>query len=561
VTDTVTVTAEPFVGHVVLDAPAEHPTLGFEQIATALATIVLTSEPRFAVGIFGGWGSGKSTLMDEIERRVVGDDRALAVRFNAWRYEREPHLIVPLLDTIRARLSEQAASPRHRGAEGERMRGIARRIGRVVRALARATSVEVGITGIGSVSLDAGQAIDELSPPSGDPATSAQSLYFAAFEELAGAFAEVERASLSRIVVFVDDLDRCLPTSALTMLESMKLFFDMPGFVFVVGLDERAVEAAVRTKFTTLPVRADRDELNRQIEREYLKKIFQVPYTLPAMAPGQLGDLLLWLDRYGRLGDLQRCDLRDRVRRYLRYVATEGRINPREIKRYLNAYTIRRMVRPDLDPDTVLALQTIDFRGDWDQIYEDVVLAEPDVFVEVLGRFRDGDGHAFENLWPQVGVLPLELSEFLRSAEAAALAQTKDIERYLSFIETTRSSQAWVRDAMRDVGTLRQHVRDVPPTLRFASPAARELAEHVKDVLGRLAGYHQQVSGRFGQALEAPLAKLHHLLTILAPSTVEEARATTTEELELWRRDVRAQIDGLQQELRLIRRSSAFAPG
>src|SRR5690242_12004829 len=92
----------PFLGHVVLDGPAEHPTLGFEQIAGALATIVLTSEPRFAVGIFGGWGSGKSTLMDEMERRVLDADGAIVVRFNAWRYEREPDLIVPLLDTIRA---------------------------------------------------------------------------------------------------------------------------------------------------------------------------------------------------------------------------------------------------------------------------------------------------------------------------------------------------------------------------------------------------------------------------------------------------------------------------
>ena len=558
---TATVGTEPFIGHVVLDAPAEHPTLGFEQIATALATIVVTSEPRFAVGIFGGWGSGKSTLMDEIERRVAADERAMVVRFNAWRFEREAHLIVPLLDTIRGELSERAASDRRQGAESERMRGIARRIGRVVRALARATSVEIGVAGIGTVAVDAGRAIDELSPPSGDTAASAQSLYFAAFQELAGAFAEVERANLARIVVFVDDLDRCLPTSALTMLESMKLFFDMPGFVFVVGLDERAVEAAVRTKFTAAPLRPGREELNQQIEREYLKKIFQVPFTLPAIAPGQLVDLLNWMDRYGQLGDLQRRDLRDRVRRYLRYVATDGRINPREVKRYLNAYTIRRMVRQDLDPDTMLALQTIDFRGDWNEIYEDVVLAEPDVFVEVLGRFREGDAHAFENLWPQLGVLPLELSEFLRSPEAAPLAGSRDIERYVSFIETTRSGQNWVRDAMRDVGTLRQHIRDAPATLRFASPAARELAEHLKDVLGRLAGYHQQTGGRFGPSLDAPVANLRRLLNVLAPSTPDEPMETTAEELDRWRQEFRASIDGLQQELRLIRRSSAFAPG
>lgn len=47
-------TARQFVGHIVLDVPAEHPTLRYTQIAQALATIVQVSEPRFAVGIFGG---------------------------------------------------------------------------------------------------------------------------------------------------------------------------------------------------------------------------------------------------------------------------------------------------------------------------------------------------------------------------------------------------------------------------------------------------------------------------------------------------------------------------
>ena len=58
--------------------------LGSKEIAEALAAIVLASEPRFAVGIFGVWGSGKSTLMDEIERLVVQQQQhqAIVARFN-----------------------------------------------------------------------------------------------------------------------------------------------------------------------------------------------------------------------------------------------------------------------------------------------------------------------------------------------------------------------------------------------------------------------------------------------------------------------------------------------
>lgn len=57
--------------HILLDVPAKHPTLGFTRIGTASASIIGNSEPRLAIRIFGGWGSGKSTLMEEIGRQVT----------------------------------------------------------------------------------------------------------------------------------------------------------------------------------------------------------------------------------------------------------------------------------------------------------------------------------------------------------------------------------------------------------------------------------------------------------------------------------------------------------
>lgn len=546
-----------FVGHIVLDVPAENPTLSFGQIAEALASIVLASEPRFAIGIFGSWGSGKSTLMYQIERLVAErQNRAIVVQFNAWRYEREPHLIIPLLDTMRAALSEWAARPENTGIKSDRVSDIARRVGRVVRALVRATSLNVGLPGAVSFTVEPGKALDEMTAEPTDAAASPQSLYYAAFQELSAAFTDVRNAGLSRIIVFVDDLDRCLPEQALAVLESMKLFFDMPGFVFVVGLDQQVVESAAQAKFVMQQGNGGSESSN-QAEREYLKKIFQVPYTLPAMVPGQLAELLAWLAEHGQLGDVQRQDLQQRVRNYLQYVAAEGRINPREVKRFINAYTLNRMIRPDLNPDTVLALQAFGFRDDWEQVYEDIVLSEPDLFVEALGRFRGGDSHAFEDLWQNIGVLPLELSEFLRSDEATALAATEDLERYVTLLETTRSTQSWVKHAMHDVGLLRRHIREISPALQFGGTDARDEAVKLKDILGRLGNYH---SGADAARLESPLEKLKSLVKVLAPSTTSQAspEETEREQLEQWRADAAAEADALLQELRLIRRSSAF---
>jgi len=95
------------------------------------------------------------------------------------------------------------------------------------------------------VKYDVGKAIDALSAEPEQP----QSLYVAAYRELKQAFEDLRARGVAKIVVFVDDLDRCLPDNALDVLESMKLFFDLLGFVFVVSLDETIVERAVRTRF------------------------------------------------------------------------------------------------------------------------------------------------------------------------------------------------------------------------------------------------------------------------------------------------------------------------
>ena len=47
-----------------------------------------------------------------------------------------------------------------------------------------------------------------------------------------GEISEQEPREL-RIAVFIDDLDRCLPEKAIEMLESIKLFLDIPGYIFL----------------------------------------------------------------------------------------------------------------------------------------------------------------------------------------------------------------------------------------------------------------------------------------------------------------------------------------
>ena len=434
--------SSPRIGKILLDTPSETPALGFGETAKALAQLIIRSEPRFAIGIFGNWGSGKTTLMEAMKRRLLRNKSVVAVEFNAWRFEREPQLLVPLLDTVRAAIVRWSAN--QDPANGEQVRRIARRIGRVVRVLASGLSGQVGLPGGLGVSYDVGKALDTLNDGSDQP----QSVYVAAFQELSESFGQLRKIGATRVVVFIDDLDRCLPVSALEVLESMKLFFDLEGFVFVVGLDEKVVQRAVRARFRDVATvgrtlaseqgsSQDEPPSTREFERlenDYLEKIFQVPYHVPPMLADDLDALLLSMYREAKLGRYQLKEFNELVRPYLDFVAVERLVNPREVKRYLNAYTVQTSVRPKLNKNVVLALQTLTFRYDWQSMY-DAILTDSILFVDALGRYRGGEESAFEDLSPELVALPPDLADYLRSGSADPLETQLSLDSYLSSLE------------------------------------------------------------------------------------------------------------------------------
>lgn len=455
---------------ILIDSPSVKPSLGFEATATALAQIIRDSPPRFAVGIFGNWGSGKTTLMHEIDRKL--GSTVVSVQFNAWRYEREPQLLIPLLDTVRGALVEWAAE---KDADTrERVRSAARKVGRIIRGLAAGLSGEVGLPGAVKVTYDVGKSIDALTM-SGEP-EQPQSLYVAAFRELSQTFTDLGAHGVAKIVVFVDDLDRCLPDNALDVIESMKLFFDLPGFVFVVGLDEEVVQRAVRTRFPEMSAPAAGTAAasagvavtpDTQLARDYVEKIFQVPYRLPPMVAEQLNDLLEAMYNEAKLSQVQLSDFRQRVAAHLQYVAVRGQINPREVKRFLNTYTLQTLVRPHLQRDIVLPLQTLAFRYDWRALY-DAILTDSILFSDALTRYRNGDDRAFEDLSPELGTVQDELATYLRSAAVAALASAESLDPYVTSLESTGRTPAWLTSAYREIGRLRLEIRRIraidPPT-------------------------------------------------------------------------------------------------
>jgi predicted KAP-like P-loop ATPase len=91
-------------GTIITDDISSSPILDFNDYVTALTKIIKNSDPKFSIGIYGEWGTGKTTLMRSIYNTLTENNEnksIIPVWFNAWRYEREEQFaIIPLLKTI-----------------------------------------------------------------------------------------------------------------------------------------------------------------------------------------------------------------------------------------------------------------------------------------------------------------------------------------------------------------------------------------------------------------------------------------------------------------------------
>ncbi|MBI4556069.1 MAG: SUMF1/EgtB/PvdO family nonheme iron enzyme [Candidatus Hydrogenedentes bacterium] len=297
--------------------------LNYSSTARVLAEAAIATSNPLTIGVFGEWGTGKTSLMRLIQEEVAANKRAVAVWFNAWQYEKEEHLIVPLVATINKGL--------HRSWPAEIAEGATKLIS-ALRAIASGFSIK-GKVGIPLIS----EAEVNLSPESlitryqelTKDSVLAPSLYFDAFEKLKECAGS---SAAPRIVVLVDDLDRCFPDKAVALLEGIKLVLHQPGFAFVLGLNDVIIEAFIKTKYVK-----DYDIPGKLFE-DYLDKMVQVKMVVPKRATGDMTKYIGHLLDEGKIFEENKEDV-------IPLIADACKHNPRSIVRLLNRIIVTSRIR------------------------------------------------------------------------------------------------------------------------------------------------------------------------------------------------------------------------
>ena len=307
------------------DNETEIDLLGFEHLANAVVSIVRRDDLLPAtIGVYGDWGGGKSSLLKIVQKQLEEDEAVIVLSFNGWLFEDYENAKTALMGSILEELlNHRKILPKAKD--------------KIKKLLKRVNGFKLA-AGVGKIALGLSTGVAPLVASGGWDFLSLLSLVKgnskdAKFAELKDAieekdkkeeeeeadrrrqirefrtdFAELlDEASIKKLVVIIDDLDRCLPDTIIDTLEAIKLFLFVKNTAFILGADEYLVKYAVRKRFPELP--GERAEVGR----DYLEKLVQFPVRVPPLGRAAMETYiaLLFTDLAAELSDEQRHQARE----------------------------------------------------------------------------------------------------------------------------------------------------------------------------------------------------------------------------------------------------------
>lgn len=320
---------------VVPDDFSDEDEIGYIEHGAGLVEMIrsVQSKGSFTIGVFGQWGEGKTSMLRQIERRLNFIDtekekEILTVWFNPWQFTGEEHIIIPFFHTLVSYLEEYKCKKGKNVAKG--FLNFLTELAHVPIALAYGMEGKVKIPLLLETKFSFKNIIEEsrrkkqgIENKSGTGIKKLVDKYESVYYRLISKLQEVSRGLKLKIVVFIDDLDRCLPEKAVELLEGLKVLLDLSGFVFVIGVAREVVEQGVRVRYKDL-YSYDAGGV-AFLEHDYLDKIIQFPLTLP---PPDVDLLKSMVEKY--LKDITEAGP------YLETIQKSLGTNPRCLKRAIN---------------------------------------------------------------------------------------------------------------------------------------------------------------------------------------------------------------------------------
>jgi len=368
--------------------------LGFKVHADLIKEVIKDdSLLPITIGVFGDWGSGKSSILKIASEQLNQlDDGTFVLYFNGWLFEGYDDAKAALLESIIKEFDEnQTFGANVKGKAKKLLKSVnwMRVLGLGFKKVALPTASAYLTGGVSLIpylaeqfgNLQAEDIAEKLQGEKTeeflksllkDKETEDKSMLVREFRD---GFAElIEESKIKKLVVVIDDLDRCTPDRIIENLEAIKLFLNVEKTAFVIGADPRIVRHAIQYRFKPNHDGGDND----RIVDDYLEKLIQVPYYLPKLSDSEVETYISLLiakrdlvdtsfqkvlevfytfrnsNRYSVFGlsnlkghletnDFEKLSLGLSSIPSLAPIITQSLYgNPRQIKRFLNTFTLRK---------------------------------------------------------------------------------------------------------------------------------------------------------------------------------------------------------------------------
>jgi predicted KAP-like P-loop ATPase len=281
------------------DSESDQDFLNFTELADQIVTLIHNPAMLpISIGVFGTWGTGKSTVLRLVETRLPEGDRHVVIKFDAWLYQGFDDARAALMEVVSTALLSLA-----KDNEGllPKARSLADRVN-YFRALGLVSDFGVsmafgippgfltkGLGALTSLASGEGKADDLEAVKTGvkEAASTLGGLLKPAekktppkeIDAFRKEFGELLDGLDTTLILFIDNLDRCLPDVAIGTLEAVRLFLFMPRTAFVVAADEDMIRHSVAKHF--------KDPQASHV-RDYLDKVIQVPLRVPQVGSEDL---------------------------------------------------------------------------------------------------------------------------------------------------------------------------------------------------------------------------------------------------------------------------------
>ena len=383
---------------ILIDDVEESPTHDFISLSKTISNLIRNSTPHFTIGIYGEWGTGKTTLMKSIESNLkntesfTSDKKVLPMWFNAWKYEREDSLAtVSLLKTVGYSM---AGHPRFDTLSKTIFRGLTI----VSKDMMEHIAMQVVSKQNSANDEEIDQKMDYLNKMYRD------SVYYEGLDKIKREMQAIRQEDPEcRVVIFIDDLDRCSPAKALEILESIKLFLDIEGFVFVIGLSHKTVTQLISHEYKATGVRGE----------DYIKKIIQIPIRIPSWSKDSIIDLI-----NNSIAPKLNSDYTKFLCQNSVMVARVVDYNPRQLKRFIN--------------NVIIAFETFASKKD-----------SPEVQFNEIFLFK-----ILKSEWPEFYTEFIHNNDF-REIVRWMITKPRDLRKYFKYIKTFTEEHPTERKSRR----------------------------------------------------------------------------------------------------------------